>query len=67
VKVIGWWLAAALYLIGVGALARFFGLAALRRVLIWGIILSWPVSLPLFLVHDAYWVLRERRTIKQSP
>jgi hypothetical protein len=67
VKVIGWWLAAALYLIGIGALVRFFGVAALRRVLIWGIILSWPVSLSLFLVHDTYWVLREWRTIKQSP
>lgn len=63
---IGWWLAGALYLIGVGALVRFFGMSALGRVLIWGIILSWPVSLPLFLAHDTYWVLRERRTIKQS-
>ena len=61
---IGWWLAGALYLIGIGALVRFFGMAALRRALIWGIILSWPVTLPLFLVHDAYWVLHERRAAK---
>jgi hypothetical protein len=67
VKVIGWLVAGALYLIGIGALVRFFGMAALGRALIWGIVLGWPVTLPLFLVHDAYWVLREKRTIKQSP
>lgn len=64
---IGWWLAAAFYLVGVGAMLRFFGIEALKRLLIWGIVLGWPLTLPLFLVHDVYWMLRENRTIKRRP